>query len=89
MKFLARVAVLPLVALSVSAAPPAQTIPLGKYGEAIAVPVDSPVKFRRFNQYDRAEFTGRFVPEGTFVLEGRSSAQAKRWRPTTSKDGWH
>src|SRR3954462_4554097 len=69
MNTLARVAFMPLVTLLVSAAPPAKVIPLGKYDEGIVVPVDSPVKFRRFGQYDRALFTGRFVLEGTFVLD--------------------
>ena len=58
-----------MIALSVDAAPPAECIPLGSYGEALTVPVDNPVKFRRFDQINCAEFTGRLVLEATFVLD--------------------
>jgi hypothetical protein len=68
---LVRVAILTSATLSVGAAPAAQVIPFRKYHESITVPAHSPVKFQRFDQYDRARFIGRFVLEGTFVLDCR------------------
>jgi hypothetical protein len=64
-----RIAVAPLAALLAAAAPGPQYVPLGKYDEAIVIPANSPVKFRRFDQYDSAQFSGRFVLEGVFVLD--------------------
>lgn len=65
----ARLAAVPLAALLVGAAPAPAYIPLGKYDEGVVVPADSPVKFRHFEHYDTARFSGRFVLEGVFILD--------------------
>jgi hypothetical protein len=65
-KLLAAVATL----LLTSATPAPTVIPLptdNSEGEALIIPSDSPVKFRRWKQYDMADFDGRFVLTGTFV----------------------
>ena len=65
---LARAALLPLVAMIVSAAPAPRVIPLpGVPDEALIIPTDSPVKFHRWDKYGYAEFDGRFVLTGTFT----------------------
>jgi hypothetical protein len=61
------IAVVPLL---MSAAPPGETIPLGKYDEAMVIPAGSPVQFQGFGQYyNSARFSGKFVLEGIFVLD--------------------
>ena len=68
MRLLTRIAVVPLAALIVSAAPAAQDIPLDNYGEALVIPAASPVRLLRFNkQHAAASFRGRFVLTGMFV----------------------
>jgi hypothetical protein len=58
---------LPLAALLVSAAPAGQVIPHPEVaGEALIVPPESPVRFRGFDKYGRAHFSGRFVLTGYF-----------------------
>jgi hypothetical protein len=67
---LTRVLMTPLGLALVSALPPATLVPLGKYDEALVIPANSPVTFQHFGQYyDSAEFTGRFLLEGTFILD--------------------
>jgi hypothetical protein len=64
----ARIALVPMAALLVSATSSARVIPLPKgEGEALVVPVNSPVRFRGFGRYDVARFAGRFVLTGTFI----------------------
>jgi hypothetical protein len=71
MNRIARLAVLPLAALLVSATPASQVIPFPDVdGEALIVPADSPVKFTHFDKYGVAHFTGRFVLTGTFFIQG-------------------
>lgn len=61
-------AVLPLALLMVGAAPAARVIPLpDDQEEALIIPAGSPVKFRNFDQYGRAHFSGRFVLTGSFT----------------------
>ena len=68
MRLLTRIAVVPLAALIVSAAPAPQEIPLDNYGEALVIPAASPVRLLRFNkQHAAASFRGRFVLTGMFV----------------------
>jgi hypothetical protein len=69
MRLLATLAVIPLAALLVGAKPSPTYISLGKYDEGLVIPVDSPVRFKRFGQYDRATFNGRFVLEGLFIVD--------------------
>ncbi len=69
MRALARIAAIPLVALIIGAAPEPTYIPLGKYDEGLVIPANSPVTFRQFDQYDSAQFSGRFVLEGVFILD--------------------
>jgi len=65
---LARIAALPTAALIASAAPAPTVIPHPEIrGEALIVPRDSPVRFRRFDKYGYAHFDGRFVLSGTFT----------------------
>ena len=59
-----------LAILSLSSAASTQTvIPLrrDRSDDALVIPTDSPVKFRRWKQYGMADFDGRFVLTGTFV----------------------
>ncbi len=65
----ARLAVLSLMPMIVAAMPAPTFVPLGKYGEGVLVPPNSPVRFQHFNEYDSAQFNGRFVLEGVFVLD--------------------
>ena len=58
-----------IAATLIAAAPAHKFIPLGKYDEGLVIPASSPVKFRRFGPYDRARFSGRFIVEGTWVLD--------------------
>jgi hypothetical protein len=68
MTVLARAALLPVAVLMMSASPGSRIIPLpGHPDEAIVIPPDSPVKFRRWNKYGYAEFDGRFMLSGTFT----------------------
>jgi hypothetical protein len=69
MRKLASVSILPIAALLMSAAPEPSYIPLGKYEEGVVIPAGSPLKFRRFDSYDSAQFTGRLLIEGVFVIE--------------------
>lgn len=67
MTALARVALLPLASLMVSASPAPSIIRLpGNPDEAVIIPPDSPVRFRRWDKYGYAEFEGRFTLTGTF-----------------------
>jgi hypothetical protein len=69
-RVLARVAVLPLALLLISATRAEQVIRVpGNEEEALIVPYDSPVKFRYFDGYGVAHFTGRFILTGTFTYE--------------------
>jgi hypothetical protein len=64
----ARIALVPVAALLMSATPQARVIPLANgEGEALVVPANSPVRFSGFGKYDVARFRGRFVLTGTFV----------------------
>lgn len=64
----ARAALLPLALLLLSASPGPTIIPLpGHPDEAIVIPRDSPVKFRRWDKYGYAEFDGRFTLSGAFT----------------------
>jgi hypothetical protein len=70
----AKFGAIPFLVLLLGTAPADQVIPLpGGYGEAIIVPAGSPVRLARFNkegsEYVGARFDGRFVVEGTFVLD--------------------
>ena len=68
MTVLARAALVPLAFLIVSASPGPRKIPLpGHPDEAVIIPPDSPVKFRRWDKYGYAEFDGRFTLSGTFT----------------------
>ena len=68
MTVLARAALLPFAFLMVSASPGPTIIPLpGHPDEALIIPQDSPVKFRRWDKYGYAEFDGRFTLSGTFT----------------------
>ena len=50
--------------------PQPRFVPLGKYDEGLVIPANSPVKFQHFGQYyDSAEFSGKFVVEGVFILD--------------------
>jgi len=69
MKVAARLALLSVAPLIVGAASGPAFVPLGKYGEGVLVPANSPVTFRHFDEYDSAQFSGRFVLEGEFVLD--------------------
>lgn len=63
-----RIASLPLALLLVSAAPTDRVIPHPEVeSEALIVPHDSPVKFRRWGKYGYAQFDGRFVLTGAFT----------------------
>lgn len=65
---LARIALLPVATLLISATPPARVVPLPKgEGEALVIPARSPIRFEGFGKYDVARFTGRFVLTGTFI----------------------
>lgn len=68
--FLARIASIPLAFLLVSASPADRLIPHpdpGTENEALIIPHDSPVKFRRWDKYGYAQFDGSFVLTGTFT----------------------
>ena len=69
MSLRSRIAIIPMAALIVGAAPAPTYMPLGQYDEGIVIPASSPVTFRQFDQYDSAQFSGRFVLEGVFVLD--------------------
>jgi hypothetical protein len=69
MRLGACIAAIPLAGLIVGAAPAPTYVPLGKYDEGVVIPANSPVAFQRFDQYDSARFSGRFVLEGVFVLD--------------------
>lgn len=69
MKGFARASIVPLALALLGTSSPAKLVPLGKYREGILIPTTSPVRFRRFDQYDRAHFNGTFIVEGTFVLD--------------------
>jgi hypothetical protein len=69
MNSLARIAAISVAALIIGAAPGPTYIPLGKYDEGLVIPANSPVTFQHFDQYDSAQFRGRFVLEGVFVLD--------------------
>jgi len=72
-QLLARFAVVPLTLLLLGAAPGEQVIPHPRYeGEALIIPLDSPVKFRGFDENGIAHFSGRFVLDGQFYVEGCS-----------------
>jgi hypothetical protein len=69
-----RFLLIPMMLLSLGAAPADKIIPLpGDGGEALVVPRNSLVRFAAFNksgdQAYGARFNGRFVVEGTFVLD--------------------
>jgi hypothetical protein len=71
---LKRLALFPIALLLVGASPAEKLIPLpGDDAEALVVPAASPVRFAGFNksgdQAYGAHFSGRFVVEGTFVLD--------------------
>jgi hypothetical protein len=64
----ARAALLPVALLLASASPGPRIIPLpGHPDEAIIIPLDSPVKFRRWDKYGYAEFEGRFTLSGAYT----------------------
>lgn len=70
MTALARIAAIPLAALTASAAPAPTLIPYPEAeGEVLIVPADSPVKFRSWQEHGTAHFSGRFVLSGTFILQ--------------------
>lgn len=69
MSLASRIAIVPLTALMVGATPAPTYVPLGQYDEGIIIPADSPVTFKHFGQYDSAQFSGRFVLEGVFILD--------------------
>ena len=70
MNVFARLAVLPIAALLISAAPAAQEIPWRGSGSrwVLVVPHGSPVKFRGWHEYGYARFEGRFVLTGEYAL---------------------
>jgi hypothetical protein len=64
---LARALLVPLALLIGSAGPAPKIIPHPEaQGEALIVPADSPVHFRRWDKYGYAQFDGSFVLTGTF-----------------------
>jgi hypothetical protein len=69
MRLRTRIAAIPLVVLIIGAAPAPTYVPLCKYDEGLVIPANSPVTFQHFDQYDSAQFHGRFVLEGVFVLD--------------------
>src|SRR6266545_844058 len=74
MNKLVRLVSLPFAALLVSATPAPTVIPHPDVeGEALIVPPGSPVKFSHFDKYGVAHFTGRFVVNGSFFIEGCES----------------
>jgi hypothetical protein len=75
MRMAARLALLSLAPMTIGATPAPTFVPLGKYGEGVLVPANSPIMFRQFNEHDSAQFSGRFVLEGVFVLDCDSCEQ--------------
>src|ERR1043165_2372059 len=69
MRIAAHLALLSLAPMIIGATSAPTFVPLGKYGEGLLVPANSPVTFRHFDKYDSAQFSGKFVLEGVFVLD--------------------